>query len=116
MEDYKYCPLEGLQSIRKEEVLGKSFSNTLSFIDEHIITSPKGRASKLFIYFYLINLMQENNLSFLVKGGIIMHYYLKDHARPTNDIDIIINDYDDFIKKLEKVFKENKIEITFVIK
>ena len=46
------------------------------------------------------------DFDFLVIGGLICQYYLKDHARFTNDIDIVYNEDRDIVEeKLRKIFK-----------
>ena len=109
MESFEYRPLEGLLSISKEEISNASILSTLNYVEEKIKSSPSGRVRDLALLFYLIKYMNEADLDFYVKGGVVQHYYLKDNARPTYDLDIIIEDDSDaFVSKLEKsLFKKN---------
>ena len=108
MEKFKYQPLAGLLSLRTEEKSNDIFT-TISYIEEKVHSSPKGNASTLALLFYLLFLLQKEGLEFYVKGGIISQYYLKDRARPTNDLDIIIKeDGDSFYQKVEKIIQNEK--------
>ena len=101
VEDYKYLPLEGLLSLNKNQFSNADIFSVINEAEKIINSSPKGRVSHLALLFYLINILENAGLEFYVKGGVIQHYYLKDKARATNDLDIIIKeDSDVFYQKL----------------
>lgn len=117
MENYKYRPLAGLLSIKKEEISDANVLNTLSYAEEKIKPSPKGSAMQLAFLFYLIKILKDAGLSFYVKGGLIQHYYLEERARPTYDLDIIIKeDSDAFVEKLNSAFETNQDSLSLKIK
>lgn len=102
MKNYKFLPLDGLLSIKQEEISNADILSTLNYLEEKINSIPEGRVTQLALLFYLIKYLNEAGLSFLVKGGIIDQYHLKERARFTYDLDIIIkDDVDIFVKKLE---------------
>ena len=103
--DYKFRPLDYLLSLSDNTKTEESFLNI-----------NQKNARNLALYFLLINIMQETNIPFFVKGGIISYYYLKDHARETCDIDIIIGeDSDSFYKKLGELLNVCKMDFSFFI-
>ena len=87
--DFRFLPLEGLLSIRKEDISGVDVFAAIAFAEEKIASLPKGRVSGLASLFLLINLIGQTGLPFYPKGGLIQHYRLKEKARPTYDLDII---------------------------
>ena len=111
--DYKYLPLLGLLSIKKEEISNASIFDAISYAEERINSSPKGRVTELALLFYLISILNDIGLAYFVKGGVILNYYLKDKVRPTHDLDIIIDqDPDLFFEEIKKYLsKINNIKI-----
>ena len=116
--DYKYLPLLGLLSIKKEEISNASIFDAISYAEERINSSPKGRVTELALLFYLISILNDIGLAYFVKGGVILNYYLKDKVRPTHDLDIIIDqDPDLFFKEIKNYLsKINNIKIIEYIK
>ena len=116
--DYKYLPLLGLLSIKKEEISNASIFDAISYAEERINSSPKGRVTELALLFYLISILNDIGLAYFVKGGVILNYYLKDKVRPTHDLDIIIDqDPDLFFEEIKKYLsKINNIKIIEYIK
>lgn len=105
IEDYKYRPLDYLNELKKSP----------NFIDS-ILAIKEKNARNLLLYFLLIDLMEETNIPFYVKGGIISYYYLASHARETFDIDIIIkDDCDSFYEKFGEVLSSCKMDFSFFI-
>lgn len=108
MESYRHKPLEGLLKLNKEDYKSVSLLNMLDKVEEDVISSPKGRAKRLMLFFYLIDILKTNKIDFYVKGGLILQYYLKDHARPANDIDLLIPpDVDEYYQKAKQAFENN---------
>ena len=105
MEDFEYLPLEGLFSIEQKGYSGANVFDAISLAEEKIFSSPKGRTKTLESLLYLIRIMKDAGLPFYVKGGVTLHYYLKQNARPTRDLDILIReDPEAFLLRLEKAF------------
>lgn len=101
MKNYKYLPLEGLLSLNKNQFSNADVFSAINEAERIVNSSPKGRVAHLALLFYLINILKNAGLEFYVKGGVIQHYYLKDKARATNDLDVIIRDSSDvFYQKL----------------
>ena len=116
MESYRHKPLEGLLKRNKENYQGVSLLKTLDKVEEDIAPAPRGRAKRLMLFFYLIDILQSNVIPFYVKGGLILQYYLKDHARPTNDIDILTpSSADEFYERAQKAFKNNAYGLDLTI-
>ena len=89
---------------------------TLDKVEEDIAPAPRDRAKRLMLFFYLIDILQSNVIPFYVKGGLILQYYLKDHARPTNDIDILTpSSADEFYERAQKAFKNNAYGLDLTI-
>ena len=108
MESYRYKPLEGLLKLNKNDYKGISLLKMLDKVEEQLSPAPRERAKRLILFFYVIDILKSNNIPFYVKGGLILQYYLKDHARNTNDIDLLIpNDVDDFYKRVQEAFNNN---------
>ena len=111
----KHPALEKLFNINKEELQSSDIFEIAPKIDEMIKPQPKGRVIDLILLFDIIKVMRDAGLNFIVKGGIILHYFLGEHARKTNNLDIII--FEDsylFAKKLEKAFqKTGKFKILY---
>lgn len=117
MESYRYKPLEGLLKLNKQDYKSVNLLETLNKVEEDVSSSPKGRTKRLMLFFYVINILKNNNIKFYVKGGLILQYFLEEHARATNDLDILIpNDADDFYHQVKDAFLNNpyglSIEIT----
>lgn len=105
---YKYQPIDGLLNLKKEDFKCINLLKMLEKVEEDISPAPKGRAKRLMLFFYLIDILNSKNIPFLVKGGLILQYYLKDHARATDDLDILIpNSPDEFYIKAQEAFKNN---------
>ena len=105
MKDFEYLPLEGLFSIQQKDYSGADVFDAISLAEEKISSSPKGRTKILASLLYLIRLMKDAGLPFYVKGGVVLHYYLKKQTRPTRDLDILIReDLEAFLPRLEKAF------------
>ena len=103
-DSFQFQPLAGLLSIKKEEISNLDLFNAIPCLEERINSSPKGSVTRLALLFYLLNKLQEAGLKFYVKGGIIQQYYLGEHARPTYDLDIIVeDDIDTVSKKMERI-------------
>ena len=116
MNSNKHQPLIDLLNIKNEEISNASIIDVFNFAEEKINASPSGRSKHLALLFYLINKLKEAGLSFYVKGGLISQYYLKDKARPTKDLDIIIpGDINGFYQSLEKFLNKDKGPLTFKI-
>lgn len=90
MNPFQYQPLAGLLSIDKKEIEGVSVLDALSYAEEKIRSSPKGRAKDLALLLMIVRILAKANIPFYVKGGILMQYRLGDHSRPTNDIDVLV--------------------------
>ena len=117
MESFRYKPLEGLLKLQKENYKSITLLETLTKVEEDISPSPKDRAKRLMLFFYLIDILQSNNIPFYVKGGVILQYYLEDHARDTNDIDLLIPmDADIFYSSIKKAFENNEYGLTIKVK
>lgn len=68
------------------------------------------------IFYNIISILEKAGLQFYVKGGIILANYLGNHARETNDIDIIIpGDSDTFIQQVKKAFSSYKGYYSFEV-
>lgn len=116
MEEYKYLPLEGLLSLNKNQFSNANIFSVINEAEKTIDSSPKGRVSHLALLFYLINILENAGLEFYVKGGVIQHYYLKDKARATNDLDVIIKDNSDtFYQKLMNALSLVNDGLTFKV-
>ena len=116
MQSFKYQPLLGLFNIDKVEIESANVLSTLNFVEERVNSSPKGRAKDLTLFLYLIDVLANANLSFYVKGGTIMQYYLGDHARPSLDVDMVIpKDVDNFIKKAQEILDNHQGKFTFKV-
>ena len=115
-ENYKFLPLKGLFKLSKDKISDVDILTLANFAEEEIKSIPSGRVYKLTLLFYLIKVLLEANVDFLVKGGILLQYHLGDKARDTSDLDIIIpGDADELYLKLEKVFSLNE-EVSIKIK
>lgn len=116
MQSFKYQPLLGLFNIDKKEIESDNVLSTLSFVEEKINPSPKGRAKDLTLFLYLINILTKANLSFYVKGGTILQYRLGEHARANPDIDVLVpKDVDNFIENVKKVLENHKGKFTYKV-
>lgn len=108
VESYRHKPLQGLLQLNKENYKGIGLLRTLDKAEEDISPAPSGRAKRLMLFFYLIDILQSNGAPFYVKGGLVLQYYLEDHARPANDLDILIPpDVDAFYRQAEEAFRNN---------
>ena len=108
VKPYSYKPLEGLLKLNKEDYKCINLFRLLEKVEEDISPSPKGRAKRLMLFFYIIDILRSSGAPFYVKGGLVLQYYLKEHARSTNDIDILIGmDPDEFYNFIKKAFKNN---------
>lgn len=68
------------------------------------------------IFYNIISLLEKEGLQFYVKGGIILNNCLGNHARITNDIDIMIpGDSDFFVEQVKKAFSSYKGYYTFEV-
>ena len=115
MNNYLFRPLDGLRSIKNEEVKSADTIEKFSILEGLIKSKPDGRVTKLALLFYFISVIQ-GKIPFYVKGGIIMQYYLNDKARMTNDLDIITNiSLKEFIDKLNNVFDKEYDGLSFKI-
>ena len=111
---YEYKPLEGLLNI-KEAPSGNLF-DLLNYVEEKVPSLPKGRSKKLLLFLIIINLLKKNGLSFYVKGGIILQYFLGEHARETDDIDVVIpGDSDVFYEQIKKVLAKPHKGLSFAV-
>ena len=111
-ENYKFLPLKGLFELGKDELSNADILSLANFAEEKIKSSPSGRVYKLALLFYLIKILKEAKIDFLVKGGILLQYHLNEKARETSDLDIIISDdIDRFYNQVEEVFASNNIKI-----
>ena len=111
-ENYKFLPLKGLFELSKDELSNADILSLANFAEEKIKSSPSGRVYKLALLFYLIKILKEAKIDFLVKGGILLQYHLNEKARETSDLDIIISDdIDRFYNQVEEVFAFNNIKI-----
>ena len=116
MNTYKYQPINGLLSIDKKEIEGANVLSVLSYVEEKVNSAPSGRAKNLALFLMVINILNKAGLSFYVKGGIVMQYYLGDHSRPSNDIDVVIKeDVDTFYEKVKIVLDSCQGELSFKI-
>ena len=116
MESYKHRPLDGLLSLKENEISNADIVDLFNYAEEKIDASPSGRAKQLALLFYFIKILKNTNLNFYIKGGLLLQYYLKDNARPTHDIDIIIpNNPDSFKEALEKELSEINGPLVFRI-
>ncbi len=114
--NYVHRPLEGLLSIKKDEISDADIFGVISYLEKKISSEPEGRVIDLALLFYLIRILQKTNVDFFVKGGFVMQYYLGSFARPTVDVDIIINsDPDVLAKKLENELSAYNESISFKI-
>lgn len=96
----KFLPYKMLTNLKLNKEKAKDFNFVYQKAKE-IETVPEGRANHLALMLYIIKKLQDFGLKFYVKGGILLQIYLKDKARFTNDIDIVIADLDDFNQKLQ---------------
>lgn len=116
VESYRNKPLEGLLKLNKEVYKGISLLKMLDIVEEAISPSPRDRAKRLMLFFYLIDILKTNDIPFYVKGGLILQYYLQDHARNTDDIDLLIpNDVDEFYKRARRAFENNEYGLNIKI-
>ena len=105
---YRFKPIEGLLRLKKEDYKRRYLLSLLEKVEEDISSSPKGRAKRLTLFFYIIDILNSNNIPFYVRGGIILQYHLHEHSRETKDIDILIKmDPDDFYFLSKKAFENN---------
>ena len=116
MNIYKYQPINGLLSIDKKEIEGANVLSVLSYVEEKVNSAPVGRAKNLALFLIVINILNKAGLSFYIKGGIVMQYYLGDHSRPSNDIDVVIKeDPDTFYEKVKNALDNYQGELSFKI-
>lgn len=109
MKPYQYQPIDGILNLKKEDYKGVDLLKALEKVEEDISPIPQGRAKRLMLFFYLINIMKNSGVVFCVKGGLILQYYLKDHSRPSNDIDLLVpNDADIFYVSAKQAFANNQ--------
>lgn len=114
LKNYQLRPLQGLLELNYQN---SSICELLSYAEKEINPIPEGRARSLLLFFYLINLFKNKGLNFYVKGGVILQYYLKENARATNDLDIIIpGDSDIFYEEVKKILSSEQGELTFEVK
>lgn len=105
VKNYKFLPLLGLQSISLEETKNADIFNAISYAEEKINSSPKGRVKELAFLFYVIDILTKAKIDFYVKGGVILNYYLGDRVRETHDLDIVTYlDGDTFANKVKEAF------------
>lgn len=117
MSDSKFRPLEGLLSLRKNDLKSIGVFDTLQEVEEKLSPSPKGRAKKLLLFFIVINELRKANIPFYVKGGTILQYALAEHARATNDLDVIVpGDSDSFFEKAKVVLEAYYQDIRFEVR
>lgn len=116
MSKYQFRPLDGLLSLDIDKIKSIGVLKSLQYVEDELSPSPKGRAKKLVLFFIVINGLIKNDINFYVKGGIILQYYLKEHARTTNDLDIIIPiDSDIFINQVKEALNNYKSDIRFEV-
>jgi len=114
--DYRFRPLDGLISFNKKDIDSDDLVASFSCAQEEINSQPAGRVTELALLFYFIYLMKEKGLSFIVKGGIIGNYYLKEHVRVTHDADIIITgDIEKFYVEIQELISNYNGPFEFII-
>lgn len=117
MSDFKFRPLKGLLSLNNNNFKSISVFNALQSVEERLSPSPNGRAKKLMLFFIIINELNKVNIPFYVKGGTILQYYLDDHARATNDLDVIVpGDSDSFFENTKRALEAYDKDIIFEVK
>lgn len=67
----------------------------------------------MFLFLLFIDLLKKAKLDFCVKGGIMLNYFLGEHARRTRDIDVYIEDPDAFFASVCQACENSKSPITF---
>ena len=115
MDKYAFLPLDGLFANEKE-INSTNIGEVISYAENNIKSLPEGRTTSLVLLFYFICYLKKTNLPFYIKGGIPLHYYLKDKARPTYDLDIITSvDGEIFYQTLNTFLNSLQGELTFKI-
>lgn len=103
----KVKPLQSLLTLSKDKN-SDNFWHLLNQIEEGC-PSLKGNTKRLALFFYIIEILRSNDITFYVKGGITLQYYLKEHARVTNDIDLLIPSNSlEFYEKAQEALNNNK--------
>lgn len=101
-------------SIKREEISDADIFDVISYAEKKISSKPEGRVINLALLFYLIRMIEKTGVDFLVKGGVVMQYCLGDCARPTGDVDVIINSDPDILRnRLEKQMQACSGSISF---
>ena len=117
MSDFKFRPLEGLLSLSVNDLKSISVFDMLQYVEGELSPSPKGRAKKLLLFFIVINELMKKSIPFYVKGGTILQYSLAEHARATNDLDVVVpGDSDSFFEKAKIALEAYRGEIRFEVK
>ena len=88
-DDFRFRPLAGLLSISKKELRDADIVASFSYIKKKLSSISEERIAQLSLLFYFINIIRKESLPFLVKGGILLQYYLSENARYTSDLDLI---------------------------
>ena len=105
-----------LLSIQRDKINDSNIIDIISSLEKEFPSIPKETIKNNILLYYFISLIKDR-IPFIVKGGFIMQYYLKDNNRPTRDFDIITNlNNDELYKRLEEIIDKYQGSLSFKIK
>ena len=105
-----------LLKVERDKISGSNIIDIISSLEKEYPNVPKDTIRNNILLYYFISLVKDK-IPFIVKGGFITQYYLKDNNRPTRDFDIITNlDSDELHKRLEEIIDNYQGNLSFKIK
>ena len=113
MDKIKQNPFIGLKQINYEEYPYTDPFDTLNKVEELAPSYQEGESRDLFLFLYFVNLLVKGKAEFLVKGGILLNYYLGEHARRTKDVDIYVKDPESFFAKVNEILNQTSHGLFF---